>query len=82
MLSQALQLVAGNVSNSEPYRYVLTVHVTGMSQKRAPASSTHIELKTRHLACVKSDEHFDMIDSRFERDRIMRRVKTRRGSTP
>lgn len=51
-MGPALKLAAGNVSsvsNSEPYRYVLTVHVTVMSQKRAPAGSTHIELKTRDL---------------------------------
>ena len=63
VLSQALTLVAGNVSNSEPYRYVLTVHVTVMSQERAQASSTHIELKTRQLACVKSDVHLGRIVS-------------------
>ena len=72
MLSQALRLVAGNVSNSEPYRYVATVRVTVRSQKRAPASSIHIELKTRHLGGVESDDHGGRIDNGFERDRIMR----------
>ena len=53
---------AGFVRNSVPYCHDMTGHVTGMSQKRAPASSTHSELKTRHLGGVKSDDHVGMID--------------------